>query len=89
MPMYNLIEYIDNYSDTSGSLWQFKRDEIVNNADVSNDNASSFEHEASIIGNNEANGTKNKVKIAVPLKYLSNIWRSLEMPLINLRLKFH
>ena len=27
MPMYNLIEYSDNYSDTSGSLWQFKRDE--------------------------------------------------------------
>ena len=39
MLMYNLIEYSDNYSDTSGSLWQFKRDEIVNNADVSNDNA--------------------------------------------------
>ena len=32
MPMYNLIEYIDNYSDTSGSLWNFKRDEIINNA---------------------------------------------------------
>ena len=32
MPMYNLIEYTDNYSDTSGSLWDFKRDEIVNNA---------------------------------------------------------
>ena len=40
--MYNLIEYSDNYSDTSGSLWQFKRDEITNNPDVSNDNASSF-----------------------------------------------
>ena len=32
MPMYNLIEYIDNYSDTSRSLWNFKRDEIINNA---------------------------------------------------------
>ena len=43
MPMYNLIEYSDNYSDTSGSLWDFKRDEIVNNADVTNDdNAPSF-----------------------------------------------
>ena len=39
MPMYNLIEYSDNYSDTSGSLWQFKRYEITNNADVTNDNA--------------------------------------------------
>ena len=38
MPMYNLIEYSDNYSDTSGTLWQFARDEIINNADVTNDN---------------------------------------------------
>ena len=38
MPMYNLIEYSDSYSDTSGSLWNFKRDEKVNNADVTNDN---------------------------------------------------
>ena len=84
MPMYNLIEYSDNYSDTSGSLWQFKRDEIINNADVTNDNnAPSFKHTANLIGNTENNGTKNGVKIAVPLKYLSNFWRSLEMPLIN------
>ena len=84
MPMYNLIEYSDNYSDTSGSLWDFKRDEIVNNANVTNDdNAPSFKYKASNIGNTENNGTKNGVKIAVPLKYLSNFWRSLEMPLIN------
>ena len=38
MPMYNLIEYSDNYSDISGSLWNFKREEIMNNADVTNDN---------------------------------------------------
>ena len=67
MPMYNLIEYRDNFSDTSGSLWQFKRDEITNNEDVTNDNnASSFKYKASIIGNTENNGTKNRVKIAVP-----------------------
>ena len=54
MPMYNLIEYSDNYSDTSGSLWDFKRDEIVNNADVTNDdNAHSFKYKASNIGNTE------------------------------------
>ena len=82
MPMYNLIEYSVNYSSTSGSLWYFGRDEIINNADVTNDdNAPSFKHKASLIGNTEANGTKNGVKIAVPLKYLSNFWRSLEMPL--------
>ena len=37
MPMYNLIEHSDNYSDTSGSLWQFKRYEIINNANVTNE----------------------------------------------------
>ena len=68
MPMYNLIEYSDDYSDTSGSLWQFKRDEIINNADVTNDdNAPLFKYKASIIGNTEKNGRKNGVKIAVPL----------------------
>ena len=88
MPMYNLIEYSDNYSDTSGSLWQFKRDEIINNADVTNDNnAPSFKYKANLIGNTEDNGRKNGVKIAVPLKYLSNFWRSLEMLLINCKVE--
>ena len=88
MPMYNLIEYSGNYSDTSGSLWDFKRDEIDNNADVTNDNnAHSFKYKASNIGNTENNGTKNGVKIALPLKCLSNFWRSLEMPLINCKVK--
>ena len=68
MPMYNLIEFSDNYSDTWGSLWDFKRDEIVNNADVSNDDyAPSFKYKASIIGDTENNGRKIGVKIAVPL----------------------
>ena len=61
MTMYNLIEYSDNYSDTSGSLRQFKRDKIINNAGVTNDNnALSFKYKASLIGNTENNGTKNK-----------------------------
>ena len=61
MPMYNLIEYSDNYSDTSGSLWNFKRDEIINNADVTNDNnAPSFKYKANLIGNTETNGTKKE-----------------------------
>ena len=51
MPMYNLIEYSDNYSDTSGRLWDFKRDEIVNNAEVTNDdNAPLFKYKANLIG---------------------------------------
>ena len=63
MPMFNLIEYSDTYSDTSGSLWNFKRDEIINNANVTNDNnAPSFKYKANIIGNTENNGTK-KLKI--------------------------
>ena len=88
MLMYNLIEYSDNYSDTSQRLWDFKRDEIVDNANVTNDdNAPSFKYKANLIGNTENNGTKNGVKIAVPLKYLSNFWRSLEMPLINCKVE--
>ena len=84
IPMYNLIEYSDNYSDTSGSLSDFKKDEIVNNADLTNDdNDPSCKYKASLITNNETDGTKMGVKIAVTLKYLSNFWRSLEMSLIN------
>ena len=60
MPMYNLIEYSDNYAKTSGSLWQYCKD----------------------IPTRDANGTKD-VEIMVPLKYLSNFRRILEIPLIN------
>ena len=87
MPMYNLIEYSDNYSDTSGSLWQFKRDEIEGDVDLTvnaqhiPNNSSSFKYKSSFITN------RNGVKIAVPLKYLSNFWRSLEMPLINCKVE--
>ena len=88
MPMYYLIEYSVNYSSTSGSLWHFGRDEIINDANVTNDdNAPSFKHKANLIGNTGINGTKNGVKIAVPLKYLSNFWRSLEMLLINCKVE--
>ena len=73
MTMYNLIEYSDNYSDVSGSLWNFKRDEITNNANVTNDdNAPSLKYKSNLIANTENNGTKNGVKIDIPLKYLSN-----------------
>ena len=83
MSMYILIEYSDNYSDTSGSLWQFKRDEIEGNNDLTVDNSSSFKYRSNVIGNLSRTGTKTNVKIIVPLKYLSNFWRSLEIPLIN------
>ena len=89
IPIYNLMEYNDNYSDSSEGLWSFERDKVNNNnAYVTNDNnAPSFKYKASTIGNTEANGKKNGVKIAVPLKYLSNIWRLLKMPSINCKVK--
>ena len=92
--MYNLIEYSDNYSDTSGNLWQFKRDEspATNNGNpdnVSTANSTSFKYKSSFIGESTVvagNRVFKEVKIAVPLKYLSNFWRSLEMPLINCKI---
>ena len=93
MPMYNLIEYSNNYSDASGSLWQFKREEIEGDVDLTvadnhiPNNSSSFKHKSSFIGNTENNGIQNGVKIAIPLKHLSNFWRSLEMPLINCKVE--
>ena len=92
MPMYNLIEYSDNYSDTSWILWQFKRDEQnMNNgnpANVTTADSSSFKYRSSFFKSLTAadNGVFKNVKIAVPLKYLSNFWRSLEMPLINCKI---
>ena len=89
MPMYNLIEYSDNYSDTSGSLWQFKRDEVLaGNVELTVDNSQSFKYKATLLGRtadavNNTNISVKDAKIVVPLKYLSNFWRSLEMPLIN------
>ena len=80
--MYDLIDYSDNYSDISGSLWKFKSNETDNNADISN-NSSSLRYKLDLIGNVAVDGTVKNVKIAVPLIYLSNFWRSLEMPLIN------
>ena len=88
MPMYNLIEYSDKYSDTSEGLWGFKRDEVIDNANVTNDdNAHSFKYKANLIANTDADETKKEVKIAVLLKYLSNFWRSLEMPLTNCKVE--
>ena len=95
MPMYNLIDYSDNYADSSGSLYQFKRDESqMNNAgnpnNVALDNSTSFKYKASLLGKaTYADGNDRSLKntkIVVPLKYLSNFVRSLEMPLINCKI---
>ena len=88
MPMYNLIEYSDNYGKTTGRLWQYCKDIPAwndNNAIIiftGNNLTDSFKFEAKITGQTGNNGTKD-VEIMVPLKYLSNFWRTLEMPLIN------
>ena len=88
MPMYNLIEYSDNYAKTTGSLWQYCKDIPVRNdnniiEDFTGGNTTdSFNSKAKITGRTGNNRTKD-VEIMVPLKYLSNFWRFLEMPLIN------
>ena len=92
MSMYNLIEYSSNYSETTRNLWFYSKDEATNfNADVANDNNfKSFKYKAKLLENTEAdgvNGILNSATIAVLLKYLSNFWRSLEMPLINCKVE--
>ena len=86
MPMYNLIEYSDNYEDSTGSLYHLKRGEITTgdaNTDIGAANVTytPFTYRVNLIGNNV-----NNVKLVVPLKYLSNFFRSLEMPLINYKI---
>ena len=94
MPMYNLIEYSDNYQDSSATLYQYKRDEqpeanAIN--DLTTDTSSSFKYKVELLGNQVLDGNiaKRSVKVVVPLKYLSNFFRSLEMPLINCKIKLN
>ena len=76
------MEHSDYYSDTSGSLWQFKRNEVLaNNADLSINNSESFKYRAALVGKtkdfaNQKSPVKD-IKIIVPLKHLSNFWKSL------------
>ena len=88
MPMYNLIEYSDNYAKTTGSLWQYCKDISAVNANdeitefTVGNVTDSFNFKVKITGRTGDDGTKD-VEIMVPLKYLSNFWRTLEMPLVN------
>ena len=88
MPMFNLIEYSDNYAKTTGSSWQYCKDIPVRNNNnqivnfTANNPTDSFNFKAKITGQTDDDGTKD-VEILVPLKYLSNFRRTLEMPLIN------
>ena len=77
--MYNLIEYNDNYLKTSVSLRQYYRDDPNHNIVESE----SFKFKNNITGKTSASGNKENVKIAVPLKYLINFWKTLAMALSN------
>ena len=105
MPMYNLIEYSDNYQDSSAILYQYKRDETPEADpidDLTANNSDSFKYKVNLLGNpntvftpapaagGDPNGiSRLSVKVVVPLKYLSNFFRSLEMPLINCKIKLN
>ena len=99
--MYNLLEYSKNYKKTTGSLWNYCRDEQTN--PLSSD-SESFKYKSNITGNTYnvdltiiGNGSnpiqnpnydankvgKKETEVVIPLKHLSNFWRSLNIPLIN------
>ena len=96
MPMYNLnlIEYRSNYSKTTGSLWFNSNDEATDFNNIANtDNFKSFRYKTKLLGtakaqaDNAANGILKNASTAVPLKYLSDFWRSLEMLLIDCKVE--
>ena len=94
MPMYNLIKYSDTYLKTSGSLWQYQRDEpaLGNNGHIidfpdDDNNRASFKFKQKIAGQTGNGGTKY-VEVMVPLKYLSQFCRTLEMILNNCKISF-
>ena len=90
MPMYNLLEYSKNYIKTAGSLWNYYRDKPSSSIDDDNIihsilNSESFDYRANFMedGVTHNNLLKNDVKVVVPVKHLSNFWRSLNIPIIN------
>ena len=94
MPTYNLLGHSDNYSMTSGSLWKYYRDE-VNDDENENYNTNnrintsktitskSFEYRTITIRRTPANNYLLNTEVVGPLKYLSNFWKFLNLPLIN------
>ena len=81
MPMYNLLEYSKIYRKTTQSLWNYYRNEPSNSL---SSNSESFKYKTNIRGKTQENDDLlTNVKLFIPLKYLSNFWRSLNIPLIN------
>ena len=94
IPMYNLLEYCDNYSLKSESLWNYYKNEMnddgaeVNDANFKINNGKvtksrSFEYKTQITRNTPANDNILDTENVVPLKYLSNFWRYLSLSFIN------
>ena len=83
MPMYNLIDYSKSYSNISGSLWNYYRHEpnssVVCNINYFIRDSKSFDYKAGITGKLECTNTTKIPEIVVPLKYLSNAWRTPSM----------
>ena len=68
-----------------------KRQSSNNNADLTADNSQWFKYKAALVGKtadavNNANSSVKNTKFFVPIMYLSNIWRSLQIPLINCKI---
>ena len=87
MPIYNFIEYSENYSKATGRFWNFYRDKpntgvggASNSINYSIRDSKSFDYKPSIIGKLEGNSTEKEVEIVVSLKHISNFWRALDMP---------
>ena len=94
MPMHNLLEYSKNHRKTTGRLWNYYKDEPINPL---SSNSESFKYKTSITGNTYNFGGneegydakkvgKNETEVIIPLKHLSNLWKSLNIPLINCRI---
>ena len=77
--MYGLIEYSDNYSKTSGSFWQYYRDNPNDNLA----NSESYKSKVKITWYTPDDGHTKDAELIVPLKHLSNFWRNLETPFIS------
>ena len=88
MPMYNLLEYSKNYRKTIGSLYNYYRDELSDDADnnqfnnINEVNSNTFKYKNKIIDNTNNADTKD-IELVIPLKYLGNFWRALNIPLIS------
>ena len=100
MPIYNLLEFRNSYSMTSEILWNYYRDEVndcanetddsdneINNNKTTTDKV--FEYEIKMIGSTPNNNNILEAEVVVPLKYLINFWRSLNLSLINCEIELH